>query len=126
MKVAFPSQEDRGLESLVHNHFGSARNFIIVEADSGTCVHVVNRDREHVHGQCQPLSALGEEPVDAVAVGGIGGGAIRKLNAAGVKVYRAVEGSIRENLELMKTGALPELTLDQACAGHQTKGECAP
>ena len=125
MRVAFPTQEDQGLKSLVHDHFGSARHFVVVETDTATCVSVVNRDREHVHGQCQPLSALGQEPVDAVVVGGIGGGAIRKLNAAEIKVYRAVEGSIRENLDLLKTSRLPELTLDQACAGHQTNGECA-
>ncbi|MFC1612072.1 NifB/NifX family molybdenum-iron cluster-binding protein [Myxococcota bacterium] len=125
MRVAFPSQDDRGLESPVYGHFGSAPHFVVVETGTGACIRVVNRDREHLHGQCRPISAFGEEPVDAVVVGGIGGGAIRKLNAAGIKVYRAVEGSVQENLDLFKSGQLPEFTLEQACAGHQTNGECA-
>jgi predicted Fe-Mo cluster-binding NifX family protein len=124
LKVAFPTQEDRGLESRVHGHFGSASHFIVVEAESGDCETVVNRNQEHLHGQCQPLSALGGQALDAVVVGGIGGGALVKLNAAGIKVYRAVEGSIRENLALVRSGRLPELTLDQTCAGHDADGNC--
>ena len=118
MKVAFPIQENKGLESQVYGHFGSAENFIIVETQDNTFEDIVNRDQEHAQGQCQPLEALGGKSVDAVVVGGIGKGALFKLNAAGVKTYRAIEGSIQDNLELFKAGRLPEFTLDQTCAGH--------
>lgn len=124
MKIAFPSQEDRGLESAVYGHFGSAGYFIVVDAESGECEPVVNRNREHLHGQCQPLSALDGKAIDAVVVGGIGMGALFKLNAAGIKVYRAVEGSVQQNLELIRSNKLPELTLEQTCTGHQTDGNC--
>jgi len=117
MKVAFPVEEDRGVHSLVHGHFGSARFFVITDLKSGESKTLENRDREHGHGSCQPLSALGT-PVDGVAVGGIGGGALGKLLAAGVKVYRAVEGTVQENLTLIERGLLPEFTWEQTCAGH--------
>ena len=124
MKIAFPAQDNLGIESPVYNHFGSANFFVIVETGSNDIKAIVNEDRDHVHGQCQPLSALGGNKVDAVAVGGIGGGALRKLYANGIKVYRAVEGSVNENLELIKSRRLPEFRLDQTCAGHGTNGEC--
>ena len=53
MKVAFPSQEDRGLDSTVYGHFGSASYFVIVETDDGTFNIVQNPDRDHLHGHCQ-------------------------------------------------------------------------
>ncbi|MBW2020943.1 MAG: NifB/NifX family molybdenum-iron cluster-binding protein [Deltaproteobacteria bacterium] len=124
MKIAFSSENDRGVESQVYSHFGSARFFIIVETEKGAVETVVNQDREHIHSQCQPLIALGGKRVDGVVVGGIGGGALRKLQAAGIKVYRAVEGTVHENLELIKSGRLPEFTLDQTCAGHGPHREC--
>ncbi|MBW1815385.1 MAG: NifB/NifX family molybdenum-iron cluster-binding protein [Deltaproteobacteria bacterium] len=125
MKIAFPAQENNGLDSTVYNHFGSGKIFVIVETDDGTVETVFNQNLDHQHGQCQPMVALGGNHVDAVAVGGIGGGALRKLNAEGKKVFRAVEGSVKENLELIQSNKLPEITLDQTCAGHSDIGGCA-
>ena len=124
MKIAFPTNDNLGINSQVYKHFGSANLFIIVETENGRFEPVVNEDRDHLHGQCQPLSALGGNSVDAVVVGGIGGGALRKLQAAGIIVYRAVEGSVNENLDLIQIGRLPEFTLDQTCAGHSISGGC--
>ncbi|MDM8523853.1 NifB/NifX family molybdenum-iron cluster-binding protein [Desulfococcaceae bacterium HSG8] len=123
MEIAFPTQEDRGIESQVHGHFGSARFFIIVETDNDVIETVVNKDTDHLHGQCQPLSALGRQ-VDAVSVGGIGGGALRKLRDAGIKVFRAAEGTIHENVKLIRAGVLPEFLMEHTCAGHSNDGGC--
>jgi len=125
MKVAFPSQEDRGMDSAVHGHFGSASYFVIVETDDGTFNIIQNPERDHLHGHCQPLNALGGNRVDAVVAGGIGGGALRKLLTAGLKVYRAVDGSVQDNLELIHSAKLPEFTMNQTCGGHGGHGGCA-
>ena len=125
MKIAFPTQEDVGVESSVYGHFGTARFFIVVDSKTGELEVLANQDIEHIHGMCQPLAALGGKVVDAVVVGGIGGGALSKLAKAGIKTFRAVEGTVCENLELVKTGKLPEFTMQHTCAGHQIGGECA-
>ena len=124
MKIAFPTQDNMGMDSLVFGHFGSAHYFIVVDSDDGTFESTGNPDREHQHGQCQPLKVLAEKTVDSVVAGGIGAGALQRLNAAGIKVYRAVEGTISENLELIISGLLPLLTLDQTCAGHAGGNKC--
>lgn len=120
MKVAFPSQEDLGIDSRIFNHFGSAGFFIIVDTETGKIKSSANPDVEHQHGQCQPLKALGGNKVDAVAVCGIGKGALVKLQNSGVKVFRAAEGSVRSNLDLIKSGLLPEFDSAHTCAGHET------
>ena len=124
MKIAFPTQENHQMESEVHNHFGSAKYFILVDAETNELSAIENPDIDHQHGNCQPLAALGGVAVDAVVVGGIGGGALRKLVDAGVKTYRAVEGTVSENLDLIKNKKLPDFTLDQTCKGHTGIGEC--
>ena len=124
MRIAFPTQESNGLDSPVYGHFGSAPYFIIVDIETGNFVSSGNPDREHQHGRCQPLEALSGRVVDAVAVGGIGAGALQKLNAEGIKIYRAVEGTVSDNLELIKSGLLPLFTLDQTCAGHGSGKQC--
>jgi predicted Fe-Mo cluster-binding NifX family protein len=108
----------------VFGHFGSAPVFIIVDSETGDFGATLNPEVDHVHGQCQPLNALNGQPVDAVVVGGIGGGALRKLNASGIKTFRAVEGTVGDNLDLIKSGKLPEFSPFQTCGTHGPKGNC--
>ena len=125
MKIAFPVEQDQGLDSPVFGHFGSAPFFIIVDSESNETESISNENLNHSHGNCQPLLALGNRPVDVVVVGGIGGGALRKLNAAGIKAYRGVAGPVSENFKLIRSGKLPQFTMDQTCMGHQQNGHCA-
>jgi predicted Fe-Mo cluster-binding NifX family protein len=125
MKIAFPSLSNMGLLSAVHGHFGSAPFFIVVDADGDDVAVLDNHDLNHAHDKCQPLAALGGQTVDAVAVGGIGGGALKKLTAAGITIYRAVEGTVAENLELVKSGKLPEFDPFHTCAGHTGDAGCS-
>lgn len=118
MKVCFPVAQNLGLESQVFNHFGSAPMFLIVETDNNTVAEIVNRDQQHVHGACQPLRALGGQAVDAIAVGGIGAGALSGLMRAGLKVYQAKTGTIAANLASFASQELSELTMQQVCGGH--------
>jgi len=119
MKVCFPVQKDDGVESQVYNHFGSAPVFIVVETEAKGIQRVDNRDLHHVHGACNPVMALGGQKVDALVVGGIGGGALTKLNAMGVKVYEAGSRTVKENLELLKENKLQELSMDHSCRAHE-------
>jgi predicted Fe-Mo cluster-binding NifX family protein len=125
MRVAFPIEENNELESRVFGHYGSAPRFVMVDSETGSLQTVDNRDKDHLHGQCQPLKALDGEKVDAVVVGGIGAGALFKLNASGIKVYRAIDGSVADNLKLIESGVLPELMPEQTCIGHSSGGGCA-
>lgn len=125
MKIAFPAQKNNGMKSAVFTHFGTANFFIIVDSESDEMEVVANSDLNHAHGNCQPLAALGGNTVNAVVVGGIGKGALQKLNAEGITTYRAVEGTVSDNLDLIKSGKLPEFLTNQTCSGHEGIGGCA-
>ncbi len=118
MKVCFAVEKDEGVDSPVYGHFGSAPLFLIYDTESQTMEDIRNGDRQHSHGACNPLSAIGGKAVDAVVVGGIGGGALTRLNASGIRVYRAMALTVKENLALMSRNALPELLMNGTCGGH--------
>jgi predicted Fe-Mo cluster-binding NifX family protein len=124
MKIAFPVQADQGLNSTIFGHFGSAPLFMILNNEDKTLERVGNNDAHHVHGQCQPIKALGGTEVDVVVVGGIGAGALMKLQSQGIKVLRAVEGSVKDNLELLLSGKLPEFSNNMTCGRHQDSNGC--
>jgi len=119
MRICFPVKEDKGLESTVYNHFGSAPIFIIFDSELKKTYAVNNGDMKHAHGACSPIKAIGDQHIDAVVVGGIGAGAIRGLNASGIKVYKALKDRVVENIDLMMEDSLPELSIQHACTIHQ-------
>src|SRR5210317_338333 len=123
MKICFPVSQNKGLDSQVYNHFGSAPMFLLVDAEQRSVAEEVNRDVNHQHGACRPLRALGSQEVDAIVVGGIGAGALSGLNQAGLKVYRAEAATIAENLDRFLKQELVELTPAQTC-GEQHRHHC--
>ena len=119
MKVGFAVQTNEGIESKVYDHFGSSPVFIIFDLQGKEVLAVDNRDLHHVHGACNPIMALDGQKIDALVVGGIGGGALMKLNAMGVKVFGAEAGTVKENLQLLRENKLQELSMDHSCRAHQ-------
>ena len=59
--------------------------------------------------------ALSGETVDAVIVGGIGAGAIRKLGSMGIKTFKAIDGDLEENLKAFNNGTLKEFSANHTC-----------
>jgi predicted Fe-Mo cluster-binding NifX family protein len=118
MDICIPITEDQGLQSPVCAHFGSAPLFLIVDADSGACRTVANRNTHHSPGMCQPLSSFANERFDAIVVGGIGMGALNKLQAAGVEVYLSECATVAETLAALRAGTLRHVTPATACRHH--------
>ncbi len=124
MKICFPVEMLQGLDSRVYEHFGSAPGFVIVDTDVNTIEEIKNGDLHHAHGMCQPLKALGGRRIDAIAVGGIGMGALMKLQAQGIRVFRVTLGTVGQNIQFIMKETLPEFDASLTCAGH-AGGGCA-
>ncbi len=125
MKICFPVQQDNGIESAVYNHFGSAPLFVVFDTDTKSVASINNQDQHHTHGSCNPMKALDNQNVDAIVVGGIGAGALTRLNQMGITVHRAQGATIRENISLFQANTLPVLTVQGCCGGHSKDGGCA-
>lgn len=124
MRVCFPVEIERGMESEVYGHFGSAPVFVIVETRNNNMTTINNKDEHHAHGACNPLKKFNNHQVDALVVAGIGMGALNILNQSGIKVFHVQARTVRENVALMKAGNLPEFTPQHTCAGHDQGGGC--
>jgi predicted Fe-Mo cluster-binding NifX family protein len=118
VNICIPVLEDKGLDSPVSLHFGSAPVFLIVDAEGGTCRAVPNRNLHHSHGMCQPLLSLAGENVGAIVVGGIGMGAIGRLRASNIEVYISDLPTVNATLAAFKSGSLQPVTPQTACGHH--------
>ena len=118
MNICIPVEAENALSSPVCAHFGSAPAFMIVDVDTGSCRAIINRNQHHGHGMCMPLQSLQGEQIDGMVVGGIGMGALNKLNAANVQVYISRHATVGEVLEAFKAGSLKLMQPNMACAHH--------
>lgn len=118
MKICIPVEENKGLESIPYGHFGSAPYFLIYDMEKKELKVINNGDMHHAHGMCQPLKALGGEAVDAILVGGIGAGALSKLNNQGIKAYRVNYETVLANIELLKKNELYKFSIEDSCSQH--------
>ena len=125
MKVCFPVERNQGVDSEVYGHFGSAPLFVVVDLATSEVTAIDNGDKVHQHGACNPIAGLNGRHVDAVVVGGIGGGALTKLNGAGIRVFQARPGTVGENIALLRESALAEYQPGHTCGGHARGRGCA-
>jgi predicted Fe-Mo cluster-binding NifX family protein len=125
MKVCFPVENNEGIQSKVFGHFGSAPIFLVIDTATKEVAEVINRDQHHEHGRCSPLKALGGKEVDAVVVGGIGGGAIGGLTRAGIQVFKAQDGTVADNIEKFVAKELSVMDSSQCCGGHGKGHGCS-
>jgi len=118
MKICIPVEENNGFQSRVCHHFGSAPAFLIVDTDSGDFRAIANANQHHGHGMCAPLASLQGEEIDAMVVGGIGMGALNRLNSANIRVYLSENATVAETVAGFQAGSLKRVEPNMACGHH--------
>jgi predicted Fe-Mo cluster-binding NifX family protein len=110
MKIAITST-GKTLDSQVDPRFGRASRFIIIDTET-TDFSVIENESVAAAGGAGIGSAktVIDSGADAVLTGNCGPNAVRTLNAAGVKLYTGVTGTISDAIELFKTGKLTQAT----------------
>jgi len=126
MIIAIPIEKDEGLESRVCAHFGSAPGFLIVDTENAACRAVLNQNQHHTHGACMPLASLQGEHLDGIVVGGIGAGALARLNAANISVYLASAPTVAATVKAFQKGTLERVEPGMACGHHGQGHGCGP
>lgn len=114
MKIAMPVANGK-----VNPHFGTSREFAILELENGKVVNkkVISAEGlQHNHGGLAGL--IKNEGVDVAIVGGIGGHMLEALQAMGLKVVAGASGDITEVAEAYAAGTLTTRPSICGCGGH--------
>ncbi len=120
MSVAVACESEAGLQGGVCQHFGHTPFFAVVTVADGK-VGQAKLVASPGHGEgCSMPSFVATLGVQAVIVGGIGGGAVNRLQSLGIKVHGGATGSAGHALESFAAGALAEGST--GCSGHEGQG----
>lgn len=110
MKLAIPAGE-KNLESAVHQSFGRAPFFAVVDSESMK-FEVINNKAANAQGGAGIIAA--QAVVDSGAGAAVafqcGQNAANVLKAANIQIFKAVPGSVLEMVQKFNKGELLELT----------------
>lgn len=108
MKIAITAT-GKTLNSQVDQRFGRTAYFIIVDTETMDFTVLENENIAAAGGAgINSAKIVIDSGAEAVLTGNCGPNAERTLNAAGVKLYTSVNGTVSETVELFKAGKLTE------------------
>ncbi|MEW6547590.1 MAG: NifB/NifX family molybdenum-iron cluster-binding protein [Bacillota bacterium] len=129
MKVAVAAQ-GQNLDSPVDLRFGRAPFFLLVDSETLECESISNPAVNSAGGAgIQTAQLLARSGARAVVTGNVGPNAMSALRAAGIEVYAARGGTVRETVQAFLRGELVPLA-DATVASHlgtgaRSAGRCA-
>lgn len=109
MKIAIPS-EGTTLESIVNQSFGRTHYFIVVDSDT-LQFKVIDNQAASAQGGAgiKAAQAVVDSGAEIVITFHCGQNAADVLKAAGIKIMKAVTGSVFEVVQKYKNGELMEI-----------------
>lgn len=125
MLACIPTRGNGGLEDTVHEHFGSAPYFTLLDTKTNEITILENRNAHHDHGTCHPMNQLASHKIDCVICSGMGRRAIEALNAEGIRILQSPWTKISDIAEGLRTNSLTEMDPLRACRGHGQQGGCS-
>lgn len=115
MKIAVSSMEDKGLESQLSPMFGRCPYFVIVEVEGKEIKNsktIQNTAAAQFGGAGITAAQLvANENVDVVISGAIGPRAFQVFQQLGIKAFRGIPGTVKQNVEAYLEGKLQEITI---------------
>ncbi|NMA18656.1 MAG: dinitrogenase iron-molybdenum cofactor biosynthesis protein [Clostridiaceae bacterium] len=120
MKIAIPMDENK-LESNVSESFGRAAYILIYDQETNESLFFDNESAESRGGAgIKTAQMVIDKGAGILLAQRLGQNAADVLKAAGLKVYKTIDGSAKENLEAFVTGNLT--LLDDLHPGYHSHG----
>ena len=102
----------------ISEHFGHCNYFIGVEIDANNNYKKIFSLKNHGHAGCmEPVINMVKRNVTDMIIGGIGGRPYMGFIQYNVKLYKGINGSLKNNIELYIQRKLETLT-GPMCTGH--------
>ena len=110
-RIVIPVEDKSGLDAHVAQHFGRAPYFAVVDLDEkGQALNVKTEPNtgEHMGGTGHPHGNLLALNPDIIIAFGMGPGGLQSFQDSGVTVLKAVDTTVKGNINSFKEGKLTE------------------
>jgi len=121
MKIVIPVLENKGMNSIISEHFGHAPYFAFIEIEDGEIESVeIEQNPYEEHGPGVVPRYIKSKGAEIIIVRGIGGRALGFFKELGIKVVRGAQGRIKDIINDYITGNLvdSEYTVKEKYHNH--------
>ncbi len=118
-KIAVPTNDERGLEAEVAEHFGRCLTYTLLN-EKGEVIEIINNVSEHMGGTGLPPELMKKHGADVLLCKELGPRAIDLCRELGIEVYVSRARTVREIFESWKNDKLKKAGAEDACKEHKT------
>jgi len=118
MKLVIPTNDKKGLESEIAEHFGRCLTYTFLN-EKGEVIEIIDNTSEHMGGSGLPPELMKKHQAEVLICGDIGPRAISLCAELGIEVYICRASAVREAFDLWKNNQLKKAGVGDACEQHQ-------
>jgi len=118
MKIVIPTNNKKGLEDEIADHFGRCLTYTFLN-EKGEVIEIIDNISEHMGGQGLPPELMKKHQADVLLCKGVGPRAINLCKELGIEVYVYQVETVKEIFQLWQNNKLKKAGVEDACDEHK-------
>lgn len=119
MKIVVPTNDKKGIESKVADHFGRCFTYTFLD-EKGEVLEIIENTTEHAGGIDLPPELMKKHGADILLCRDLGPRALNLCRKLGIRVYVFKTETVKEILNLWKKNKNKEAGGDDTCQDHKS------
>lgn len=115
MKITFPTNDDKGLESQLADHFGRAPTFTIIDSETEE-LKIIDNSGEHFGGRQSAPVLIVNHGTNVLICKALGRKAIARFEELKIDIYVTEKLTVKDALEAYRNQELQKASESEACA----------
>ena len=114
MKIVIPTDDKKGLDSAVAEHFGRCNTYTFLD-ENGDVVEIIDNISEHAGGTGLPPELMKKHGADILLCKGLGLKALNLCGQFGIDVYVCPLETVKEIFEMWKNNKIKKADTGDVC-----------
>lgn len=117
MKIVIPTNNKKGLNDMVAEHFGRCNTYTFLD-EKGNVVEIISNTSKHMGGIRLPPELMKKHGANILLCRGLGPRALNLCKELGIDVYVCQAKTVKEIFELWKNKKIKRANSEDVCEEH--------
>jgi predicted Fe-Mo cluster-binding NifX family protein len=118
MKIVIPTDNKKGLNDTVAQHFGRCKTYTFLD-EKGRVLEIINNISEHMGGSGLPPELMKKHGANVLLCKGLGPRALNLCKQLGIDVYVCQAKIVKEIFEMWKNKRIKKANFEDVCEEHR-------
>ena len=118
MKIVIPTNDKKGLEDRVAEHFGRCLTYTFLN-EKGEVIEIIDNTSEHMGGKGLPPELMKKHGADILLCKDLGPRALNLCQELGIEVYVCQAKTVKEIFGMWKNNKIKKASKEDVCEEHK-------